>query len=511
MSRYKPSIALLLLFVSLPLTALEPWAASFGTHPRYRLPRYITGFSAVEKRERDALESARLRALDDLVRKVQVSVRSELVSESRDDGRRSAGSFSSITRSTSELNVAQPRFLVDEDSTRYYALAYVEIEELSASYFDSLEEGVDVLQREAGSLEEHLEAGRLALAEESLRRVTQLTETITSQTGVLKSLARLARESTGNMIRTDLDPYEQLAGNASILVRDASGRIRDFIPASFEELLEVLTAPLDGAQKTLASHIPLRFENTDFTSEFGVRLSQALASRIRASSADGQSTGDAILEGSYWVDDETIEVMTRLRDPQTGEVLLTSRVEANRSAAGSRDLQPLNAESARASQQTLIGDAVVDGGLSAEVWTNKGRDQDILAFEEGEEVQFYFRVNQPAHLRLTYQLASGEMVLLEPDFFIGSDRVNRIVALPYTFTVVPPFGVERLIVTGFSSTPPPAETVIRTIGGQQYEVYGTPEAPLVRTRGLARTQASSDTATRVGEATITMTTVRAVP
>jgi hypothetical protein len=39
--------------------------------------------------------------------------------------------------------------------------------------------------------------------------------------------------------------------------------------------------------------------------------------------------------------------------------------------------------------------------------------------------------------------SSGELVLLERKFNIGSDRVNRIVELPYTFTVVPPFGVGR--------------------------------------------------------------------
>jgi len=183
------------------------------------------------------------------------------------------------------------------------------------------------------------------------------------------------------------------------------------------------------------------------------------------------------------------------------------------SAAGDLEIQPADLDSALANEKLLIGEATVEGGISVDVWTNKGRDQDVLVFEQGEELQFYFRVNQPAFLRLTYELASGDLVMLEPQFYIGVDRVNRVVELPYRFVVVPPFGVERLIVTASSEPPPAADTHIRIIDGQQYEVFGSAEGVVGRTRGLARVddrdedQAGGEGG-RVGEASLTITTVR---
>ena len=97
---------------------------------------------------------------------------------------------------------------------------------------------------------------------------------------------------------------------------------------------------------------------------------------------------------------------------------------------------------------------------------------------------------------------------MEERFYIGIDRVNRVVALPYRFQVVPPFGVERLVVTGHTTEPPAPSVVPREIDGQSYEVFGAPREAVVRTRGLVREtppQGADDT--RVAEASLSITTV----
>jgi len=66
--------------------------------------------------------------------------------------------------------------------------------------------------------------------------------------------------------------------------------------------------------------------------------------------------------------------------------------------------------------------------------------------------------------------------------------------------------VERFVVTASSQPPPSPNTVIRSIDGQQYEVFETTEAAVVRTRGLARVPPEEREAA-VGEVTLTMTTV----
>jgi hypothetical protein len=116
-------------------------------------------------------------------------------------------------------------------------------------------------------------------------------------------------------------------------------------------------------------------------------------------------------------------------------------------------------------------------------------------------------VNQPSFLQITYRLATGELVLLEDSFYIGSDRVNRTVPLPYEFEVQPPFGVENLVVTGYSIEPPPVNTVPKYIDGELYQVFGSLKDVVVNTRGLGRRQNSSGETIRVGEAMLTMTTI----
>ena len=142
------------------------------------------------------------------------------------------------------------------------------------------------------------------------------------------------------------------------------------------------------------------------------------------------------------------------------------------------------------------------------IWTNKGNSNENLVFTEGEELQLYFRVNQPAFLQLTYDLATGEKVLLEKSFYIGVDKVNRVVKLPYAFEVVPPLGVEHLIVTAFSNQPPEPNTIITTIDGERYEVFTTAKEAVAQARGLKKMQQETTSEIiKVGEAFVTITTI----
>ncbi len=491
---------------------LESWARSFGSHARIRLPRYLTGFSMVEADRTDALEIARTQALDDLIRKVRVSIRSEIVTRERDDGRRANASYSSVTRSSSELQVAEPAFLIDEDETRIYALAYVEVSTLARSYADSTEQALKRLRRANEQAADDLADGRIEDAEEALRLANTNRDNAETAFGVLESLRRLSAIADREF-SADIRTYESELEREYQTVRELENEIERFTPERYENLVEHLARQLSASEYRIVGQRPLRYENADFSSEFGSRLVSAVSDELRQRSSYSAGAAEAVLEGGYWIDGEEIELSLRVRDSQSGEVLRSERAVVPVSAAGDLEIQPADLDSALANEKLLIGEATVEGGISVDVWTNKGRDQDVLVFEQGEELQFYFRVNQPAFLRLTYELASGDLVMLEPQFYIGVDRVNRVVELPYRFVVVPPFGVERLIVTASSEPPPAADTHIRIIDGQQYEVFGSAEGVVGRTRGLARVddrdedQAGGEGG-RVGEASLTITTVR---
>lgn len=500
--------------------SIEPWASSFGSHSRYRLPEYLSGFSTVEKDQDDALEIARLQALDDLVRKVRVSVRSESVVQSKDDGARSSSSYTSLTRNSSELEVSEPDFLIDEDNERYYALAHVEVSALAASYSQTLEDGFSQFQRTKDRLEEQIEGGRLSAAESTLSEAHTLLEQLQMDHGVLRALHRIGRQAIREELTGSFEQFGDRINTELAALGELRGAVEQFSPETYEELVEYLATSIAPEEYELSAELPLRYRNSDFSSEFGYRLAHSVADRVRALGPDPDGEAEAlngVLEGTYWVDEEAeeLEISLRVRRPETGKLLTGERIVVPMTVAGENNIVPDNAGGAMQNQYMLIGDATVEGNISVEAWTNKGRDQETLVFEQGEEVQFYFRVNQPAFLRITYELASGDLVLLEPSFYIGTDRVNRVVELPYAFVAVPPFGVERLIVTAYSEEPPPADTVIRTIDGQQYEVFSEAEDVVARTRGLARQDSNDDEddsggdseAVSVGEASLTITTI----
>jgi len=90
-------------------------------------------------------------------------------------------------------------------------------------------------------------------------------------------------------------------------------------------------------------------------------------------------------------------------------------------------------------------------------------------------------------------------------FYIGIDKVNRAVALPYEFEVQPPFGVEQLLVTAYSTEPPTPQTRTASIGGENYEVFGSVKEVVAKARGLGKKKKSGRP--RVGEAMLTLTTM----
>ena len=511
-----PILTLLLTIISfsLPVSAfaLSPWARSFGDHPTYRLPRYVTGFSSVERTRTGALEQVRQQAMDDLVHSVRTTIRSEIVTRSRDDGVRSSGSYTSLTRSSSELIVANPRFLIDEDSQRYYALAYVEVSTLIETYQDSIQSRDRELSQIIELARNQIRDGRIQAAQRSVAEARRILEQQDIDHALVASLLRLSGGPVGGVAaQATTESLAQMADHRSrtqAAIADIEAAVDEFVPLTWQQAVEFSARRLADSHYRIAAHVPLRYQGTEISSDFGRRFVGAVADELIRTAGANRDATDGILEGAYWIDEEELEISLRVRNPETGRVLAADRYTVSSGIAGSVSLVPDNADQAIQNEQLLIGDAVTDGGLSVEVWTNKGRDQEVLVFEEGEEVQFYFRVNQPAFLRLTYELSTGDMVLLEPRFYIGTDRVNQIVALPYQFMVVPPFGVERLIVTGFSQEPPPADTIVRVISGQQYEVFRSAEDVVVRTRGLARVNRSEDaSAMRVGEQTLTLTTV----
>lgn len=494
------SMAVVLLLVAAVAAGAQDWVDSYGTDTVYQPPRYISGYGVSDLSDADErLEAARNAALSQLSRQIRVQITSDESIRTTDYGDGERTSYTNTIQTASELRISGAEFEVSSGWGKTHVLAWIEISDLREQFADEQEDARDRVRTLIRRFDDSIERGDLEQAERDLVEIDTAFSALTDATAVVRALDRLAGRS-GSMAVNPVSIQEEL--------EERRGRLRAFEPRDPQEAAEYLARLLAPDVEDVARVTPLLYEDQDFSSAFGSRFSGLVEAALAQAMGGGSGRNTVVLRGSYWPEDESVEVHLVARDVETGRTVAAAQTSVPVSSVDEEDLRPANMDQALAGGATLLNDQVVNGGLDLEVWTDKGRDERALVFEEGELIQFYFRVNQPAFLRLSYVLASGETVLLEDQFYIGIDRVNRVVALPYRFRVVPPFGVERLIVTGHTSPPPPADVVIRMIDGQNYEVFRSMEDTVVRTRGLVReAPPEGGDEVRVAESSLSITTV----
>lgn len=511
--------ALLALAITTSLSALPDWAESYGTDSPYGPPQHLSGFGSAERSESDALELARERARADLAEKIRLRVRSNVVVRDEATERSSDSSVTSRIHTAADVELPRLEYLVDKNLRRMYVLAYTPVEDIKSLY---AVKG----RRRASELSQALSAAESALRSGDLDRVQRLIDRAQGTIIELRELEETwsaldqlgagprakAQQAFSDAFGGERGGFGEAIGNEEYdalptRVTELRRSLSEYEPADLPSAARYLARRLSEAGVSSATFAPLIYEQSDFSTAFGRRFAASVEAALSSSSSTVGS-GDIVVNGSYWVGDKAVQVTLRARQAQSGETVAVVETSIPADTLDEADLTPPNVEQAMAAGSLLLSEAVVDGGLQVDVWTDRGSSEDAIVYEEGEAVQFYFRVNQPAYLRLTYQLVSGELVLLEESFFIGSDRVNRVVPLPYRFTVVPPFGVERMIVTATSDPPEPPATVPKEIDGQLYQVFSDTQAVVAQTRGLVRESPPKDADdTRVGEATLAITTM----
>lgn len=512
--RLVASVVLTIVVVGSVAADLPRWASSFGVDSPYEPPEYLAGFGVAGREAADQREAARQQALAALAEKIQVRVRSEIVAETRDTGDDVRTSLTNVVNTSSDIQIQDVRYEYAQERGSTYVLAYARIETIEDQYVDEAAEIVSSFVPRLDRLENEIERGNVQGARQIVGELRADLETLAGFETVWRALRRLqsayqegTRTIEGGSVRWPHDPAGELF--AELLSREE--RIITFRPTSELEAARYLAGQIVAPELQIGAVTPFIFQDSDFSSQFGLRFARLLESELAWQQRPGSEPRDVVLRGLYWVDNEEVSITITVRDVTTGRAVTGASVALPIGAVrDQRSLQPANSREAMEAGAALLGDAVTDGGLRIEAWCDRGSMQDVPVYEDGDFVQFYFRVNQPAFLRLSYQLATGEVVLLESQFYIGVDRVNRPVELPYRFQVVPPYGVERLIVTGYNVEPPAAATRIAVIDGQQYEVYASAIDAVAPTRGIVREQRddSSGTSTeRVGEATMSLTTV----
>jgi len=279
-----------------------------------------------------------------------------------------------------------------------------------------------------------------------------------------------------------------------------------------------------GARSVVVA--PFTYRDTEFVSEFSRYLSTLIAAKIagqkiaacavtglQVKSATAPPGTEASLDitGNYVDKGEEIRVFAYAVDPASGDRVGTADTTIPLAVVAKEGLalKPANFLEAMADEKVFGKGDIISGGLSVEAWTSAGYRN--LALRSGTRYRILVRVNQPAHVRVIYHLATKQRVLVpimnEDDYYIDVSKVNMVVELPQQYQVVAPYGAEVIQVLASTKAMPRVPTERRMIDGEPYAILvDALNVALPKLRGIAAVE-PSDAREPIAEARVTLTTM----
>lgn len=155
------------------------------------------------------------------------------------------------------------------------------------------------------------------------------------------------------------------------------------------------------------------------------------------------------INGEIWMtDDDQVDFKVTLNRGDTGDQMGSAHVSTTQGKMRGMKIVPANLKQTRSHLEAFedklpIQKNLAPNSLVVDLATDQGAD--MASYKEGETMTVYCKVNQPAFIRLLYQLENGKYSVLYENFVIGPTSVNRQVEID-KFVCTPPFGTESLIV-----------------------------------------------------------------
>lgn len=473
------------------------WLSAGGKSPRYPQDRYVTGFAMVEASgSQGGVDAARQQAAADLSRKISVRIEARLRDVSESHNGSDSYLVESIVSSTSDIQLTGLDYEIYPESTRSYALAYLERGRAIAERRGLRQRAIAEVRECLSAGERHLAAGRQADA----------VETFEGCRGPIASALEhdsIARALGGASPADDAAYAELVAANGTV-----DERVRAILrsPASsLSEAIERLGIRLRQQQAGTSGHVtvaPFTYGTTDLSSAFGRQAGLELEAVLaRAGGGRPAALGDRVVRGVYLERENEIRVLATVRDVASGDLVASAETTLPRAALpAGLSLKPANFESVLKDQKILGEGELLGGDLQVELWTDRGRRG--VVYTAHDELTLHYRVNQPAWIRIVYVLQSGEQIPIADAWYVDASKVNQVITYPDSFEIVPPFGAEMIHATAFSSKPEPLATEHRMISGEEYEVVVDGTRQIVQTRGLKRRKRE-----QMAESLVTVTTV----
>ena len=441
------------------------WVVNYGQSDKYDEQVYLTGFGEALGISRESKEIAQENARADLSQKVLVKIDSTVSNYQLEDGEETLQQFSTVTQSSSELQVMGLETLTYVRDSRKnpmsFALVYIERKKLAKLY-----------QAEKKRLTSQI-LQLITLAENQDNPKYTSVQYYYQTWPLLDKLAEVQTillSVSGTRIFSDL-ASQDLADQPLILNKSQiNRRIQKLSLHSIDNLDDVAGAiqfqlyqQFDLQHQQLLVQ-PFFYQDTRLSSRFARYFKQLLEGKLensiqphrefQAKSVNYEkdmavsADADYIITGSYWEKEDNVQILAFCRSVQTGEIRASANVDFKRGMLKSNlNLKPDNFEKIM-SQQLAFEQEVIDSGqLKLEVWTDRGKN--ALLYSQGELMKVYLRTNRPCYVRLLYILANGQKTLLVDNLQINLESINRPLLvndlLEIDFECTSPFGAEMII------------------------------------------------------------------
>ena len=441
------------------------WVVNYGQSDKYDEQVYLTGFGEALGISQESKEIAQENARADLSQKVLVKIDSTVSNYQLEDGEETLQQFSTVTQSSSELQVMGLETLTYVRDSRKnpmsFALVYIERKKL-AKLYQAEKKRLTSQILQLITLAENQDNPKYTSVQYYYQTWPLLDKLAEAQT-ILLSVS-------STQIFSDL-ASQDLADQPLILSKSqVNRRIQQLSLHSIDNLDDVAGAiqfqlyqQFDLQHQQLLVQ-PFFYQDTRLSSRFARYFKQLLEGKLensiqphrefQAKSVNYEkdmavSAGaDYIITGSYWEKEDNIQILAFCRSVQTGEIRASANVDfRRRMLKSSLNLKPDNFEKIM-SQQLAFEQEVIDSGqLKLEVWTDRGKN--ALLYSQGELMKIYLRTNRPCYVRLLYILANGQKTLLVDNLQINLESINRPLLvndlLEIDFECTSPFGAEMII------------------------------------------------------------------
>lgn len=472
---FRQAFVLALLSSTMTLAGDPDWVTQYGRSAKYPAATYLTGFGTAPTREQDAQEIAENNARANLARTIRVQIQSDVVDKLEEQGKKASQYFSSVTQSSTSLNLSGVKTELFKKGNQIYALAYVSRDEIKRMY---TQKKTDLKTRIQSILAE-------ATADETAGKIDEAAAKYLSLFPLIDELKEadcILLVAAGGSAAQAVSDGEALLGKSEIAVK-------------IDRLLAQSIATIDDAARAIAYQLskqvkeqgkilvsPMTYQDSKLTSPFSRYFQQVLETQLQKfavwdiaqqasdfvpKSSDvtrdlvSASGAKQLFEGNYWEQGDRIKLIGRLRDGATSRILASAEVSFDRKLidASGLSIKPENVLTVLSDQKAFRKDEIISSDIQLDVWTNKGAEN--LLFTEGEIMKVYVRVNRAAHVRLLYNFADGSRTLLFNDHYIDESKANQVVEIPGEFECVAPFGGETMVVVVRTTEFPTLQTLER--------------------------------------------------